>query len=79
MTQSQAEILDNFDKTIDAVGIANHLAEAKLIKPEGKPLIRMIIFCVNAYFMNGKFSCSSFQQLFFSCIFQKLVVILVLQ
>ncbi len=46
MTQSQAEILDKFDKTIDAVGIANYLAEAKLIKPEGKPLIRMIIFYI---------------------------------
>lgn len=35
MTQSQAEILNKFDQTIDAAGIANHLAEAKLIKTNG--------------------------------------------
>ena len=57
MTQSQAEILDKFDKTIDAVGIANYLAEAKLIKLEGKPLIRMIIFYIILPLLNcGKLS-----------------------
>lgn len=57
MTQSQAKILDKFDKTIDAVGIANHLASASLIKPEGKPLIRMIIFYIILPLLNcGKLS-----------------------
>lgn len=57
MTQRQAEILDKFEKTIDAVGIASYLAEAKLIKPEGKPLIRMIIFYIVLPLLNcGKLS-----------------------
>lgn len=57
MTQSQAEILDKFDKTIDAVGIADYLAKAKLIKQEGKPLIRMIIFYIILPLLNcGKLS-----------------------
>ena len=57
MTQSQAEILDKFDKTIDAAGIANYLVKAKLIKPQGKPLIRMIIFYIILPLLNcGKLS-----------------------
>ena len=57
MTQSQAEILSNFDKTVDATGIASYLAKAKLIKSEGKPLIRMIIFYVILPLLNcGKLS-----------------------
>lgn len=57
MTPSQAEILKKFDKTIDAAGIANYLAKAKLIKPEGKPLIRMIIFYIILPLLNcGKLS-----------------------
>ena len=57
MTQSQAEILSKFDKTIDTAGIANHLAKAKLIKQQGKPLIRMIIFYIILPLLNcGKLS-----------------------
>jgi len=57
MTQSQAKILENFDKIIDTAGIANHLAKAKLIKPQGKPLIRMIIFYIILPLLNcGKLS-----------------------
>lgn len=57
MTQNQSEILKKFDETIDAAGIANYLAKAKLIKPEGKPLIRMIIFYIILPLLNcGKLS-----------------------
>ena len=57
MNQSQAEILDKFDKTIDAAGIANYLVKTKLIKPQGKPLIRMIIFYIILPLLNcGKLS-----------------------
>ena len=66
MTQSQAYILDKFDQTIDEAGIAHYLAKAKLIKPEGKPIIRrttwlsvlfMIIFYIILPLLNcGKLS-----------------------
>jgi len=57
MTQSQAEILSKFDKTINTAGIASYLAKAKLIKPQGKPLIRMIVFYIILPLLNcGKLS-----------------------